>query len=120
MLDIYYGSLHHDQEQPEDVGTKWEGQPEEGDIQAGDAVVRPRLPLRPCLCFYPWTNAAHTLWCRACTLTVWVNDERKGVMVRPGMADEEGAPVSRLEGPLRWADGYDCCMAIEGPLPPPA
>ena len=57
----------------------------------------------------------------AATLTVWVNGERKGVMVRPGMTDEEGAPVGRLEGPLRWAvDGCDCCMAIEGPLPPPA
>ena len=57
----------------------------------------------------------------AATLTVWVNGERKGVTVRPGMTYQYGrAPVGRLEGPLRWAvGGYDCCMAIEGPLPPP-
>ena len=39
----------------------------------------------------------------AATLTVWVNGERKGVMVRPGMTDVDGEPVGRLEGPLRWA-----------------
>ena len=43
------------------------------------------------------------------TLTVFVNGERKGVMVQPGMTAEswdghdEGEPVARLEGPLRWA-----------------
>ena len=36
----------------------------------------------------------------AATLTVWVNGERKGVMVRPGMTDNSGQPVPRLEGPL--------------------
>ena len=59
--------------------------------------------------------------CDAATLTVWVNGERKGVMVRPGMTDEGGEPVRRLEGPLRWA--VDVAMgdsvAIAGPLPPP-
>ena len=39
----------------------------------------------------------------AATLTVWVNGERKGVMVRPGMTDSHGRTVARLEGPLRWA-----------------
>ena len=40
--------------------------------------------------------------CDAATLTVWVNGERKGVMVRPGMTDNNGELVGRLEGPLRW------------------
>ena len=57
----------------------------------------------------------------AATMTVWVNGERKGVMVRPGMTDDEdGEPVGRLEGPLRWAvDLYEASVAIAGPLPPP-
>ena len=41
----------------------------------------------------------------AATLTVWINGERKGVMVRPGMTDVYGCQVARLEGPLRWAVG---------------
>ena len=54
------------------------------------------------------------------TLTVWINGERKGVMVRPGMTNSNGQPVARLEGPLRWAvDAYRCSVAIAGPLPPP-
>ncbi len=58
--------------------------------------------------------------CDAATLTVWVNGERKGVMVRPGMTDNDGHPVGRLEGPLRWAvDLHRASVAIEGPLPPP-
>ena len=59
--------------------------------------------------------------CDAATLTVWVNGERKGVMVRPGMTDHDGQPVRRLEGPLRWAvDLLGTSVAIAGPLPPPA
>ena len=60
--------------------------------------------------------------CDAATLTVWVNGERKGVMVRPGMInDEDRGPVGRLEGPLRWAVDLDnSSVAIAGPLPPPA
>ena len=61
--------------------------------------------------------------CDAATLTVWVNGERKGVMVRPGMTNRMGQPVGRLEGPLRWAvDVYGGgSVAIAGPLPlPPA
>ena len=56
----------------------------------------------------------------AATLTVWVNGERKGVMVRPGMTSLWGQLVGRLEGPLRWA--VDLCaasVAIQGPLPLP-
>ena len=57
--------------------------------------------------------------CDAATLTVWVNGERKGVMVRPDMTDDRGQPVGRLEGPLRWAvDLYNTSMAISRPLPP--
>ena len=60
--------------------------------------------------------------CDAATLTAWVNGERKGVMARAGMTDDQGRPVARLEGPLRWAvDLSDTCsVAIAGPLPPPA
>ena len=57
----------------------------------------------------------------AATLTVWVNGERKGVMVRPGITDRNGNSVGRLEGPLRWAVNLcGASVAIEGPLPPPA
>ena len=59
----------------------------------------------------------------AATLTVWVNGERKGVMVRPGMTygRQDGAPVGRLEGPLRWAVSMSSAnITIQGPLPPPA
>ena len=57
----------------------------------------------------------------AATLTVWVNGERKGVAVRPGMtADQRGEPVARLEGPLRWAvDLAGASVAIGGPVAPP-
>ena len=58
----------------------------------------------------------------AATLTVYVNGERKGVMVQPGMTDRDGRPVGRLEGPLHWAislSGGTSSVAIEGPLPPP-
>ena len=61
--------------------------------------------------------------CDAATLTVWLNGERKGVMVRPGMTDStyRRVPVGRLEGPLRWAvDLHRASAAITGPLPPPA
>ena len=58
----------------------------------------------------------------AATLTVWVNGERKGVMVRPGMTNAYGQLVPRLEGPLRWAVDLhrNASVAIVGPLPPPA
>ena len=64
----------------------------------------------------------------AATLTVWVNGERKGVMVRPGMTcDYNGRSVRRLEGPLHWAVDLvashqataDSSVAVAGPLPPP-
>ena len=61
----------------------------------------------------------------AATLTVWVNGQRKGVMVQQGMTFDapdpyHGTPVGRLEGPLRWAVDMDkgTSVAIAGPLPP--
>ena len=57
----------------------------------------------------------------AATLTVWVNGERKGVMVRPGMTDDKGNSVGWLEGPLRWAVSLSSAnITIQGPLPPPS
>ena len=43
----------------------------------------------------------------------------KGVMARPGMTDDDGEPVGRLEGPLRWAVDLDGAVKIDGPLPLP-
>ena len=101
-------------------GSNWEGQPEE--LKDDDVVVR--LPAPP--------SARHAtpptllcapqgllLDCDAATLTVWVNGERKGVMARPGMTDDDGEPVGRLEGPLRWAVDLDGAVKIDGPLPLP-
>ena len=74
----------------------------------------PRLTLRRAL-------QGLLLDCDDATLTVYVNGERKGVMARPGMTDNQGQPVGRLEGPLRWAvDLSRASVAIDGPLPPPA
>ena len=57
----------------------------------------------------------------ATTLTVWVNGELRGVMARPGMTNQHGEPVPRLEAPLCWAvDMWRASVAIDGPLPPPA
>ncbi len=110
--------------------SKWEGQPEgvrgaTGRVlKEGDVVVR--LPLRPCpVAALPLTASCVVqgllLDCDAATLTVWVNGEPKGVMVRPGMTDDEDEPVARLEGPLRWAvdlSGYGngTSVAVAGPL----
>ena len=58
--------------------------------------------------------------CDAATLTVWVNGERKGDLVRPGMTDDYDDPVRRMEGPLRWAVDLDSSsVEIAGPLAPP-
>jgi len=58
----------------------------------------------------------------AATLEVWVNGQRKGVMVQPGLTDQAGQPVDRLEGPLLWMVelGLGTPVAIGGPLPPPS
>ena len=48
--------------------------------------------------------------CCVRSLTVWLNGERRGVMVSSG-----------LVGPLRWAvDLYNASVRIDGPKPPPA
>ena len=45
-----------------------------------------------------------------CSLTVWLNGVRRGVMVPSG-----------LVGPLRWAvDLENASVRIDGPKPPPA
>ena len=45
-----------------------------------------------------------------CSLTVYLNGERRGVMVKRG-----------LKGPLRWAvDVASASVRIDGPKPPPA
>ena len=51
---------------------------------------------------------------------MYVNGERKGDMVRPGMANDK-RDVGRLEGPLRWAVDLSggASVQVEGPLPPP-
>ena len=41
------------------------------------------------------------------SLTVWLNGERRGVMVPSGLA-----------GPLRWAADLYGSVAIDGPKPP--
>ena len=54
----------------------------------------------------------------AATLTVWVNGERKGVMVRPGRTTGRGRPRARLEGPLRWVVEMNGAVAIAHGQPP--
>ena len=56
-----------------------------------------------------------------CSLTVWLNGERRGVMVQPGMKDENGKPVAPLVGPLRWVVDLTgaASVRIDGPKPPP-
>ena len=56
----------------------------------------------------------------AATLEVWVNGQRKGVMVQPGFGD--GELLGRLGLPLLWTVelGLGTSVAIEGPLPPPS
>ena len=60
--------------------------------------------------------------CDAATLTVWINGERKGVMVQPGMSVEPGTvPMAHLEGPFRWVMTLrNASGSIEGPLALPA
>ena len=101
----------------------WEGQPQWTRLKHGDVVVRLAPRRTPaCLSLPELTLCALQgllLDCDAATLTVWVNGERKGVMARPGMTDDDGEPVGRLEGPLRWAVDLDGAVKIDGPLPLP-
>ena len=101
------------------------GQPEHNELKEGDVVVRLGCSLYPApLSFTHTLRSVQGLLLDldAATLTVWVNGERKGVMVRPGMTDGDvGEPVGRLEGPLRWAIDLPRggSVAIAGPLPVP-
>eukprot|EP01045_Picozoa_sp_COSAG04_P015499 COSAG04_NODE_1227_length_7681_cov_5.724083_6_plen_313_part_00 len=119
MLSTYSGSLFHT-----GLLITWEGQPRFGELKEGDVVVR--LPPPPPPLTMPRLTPCRVLQgmlldLDAATLTVWVNGERKGVAVRPGIPDVYGEPVGRLEGPLRWAvDLGRSSVAIAGPLPPPA
>ena len=84
--------------------------------------LHPSVPAPVPCSRWPCVLQGLLLDCDAATLTVWVNGERKGVMARPGMTDEHGGPVGRLEGPLRWAAdlGSNASVAVAGPLPPPS
>ena len=103
---------------------EWEGRQAmaEHELREGDTFVR--LPLRcpapPVSCAALTLRVAQgmLLDLDAATLTLWINGERKGVMARPGMTDDRGQPVRRLEGPLRWAVDLDGAVKIERqPLP---
>ena len=74
-----------------------------------DAATCHRPP--SCLSFLgPLSDQEGFTWRR---LTVWINGERKGVMIQPGTTYDmphyghHGKPVARLKGPLRWA--VDAC-----------
>ena len=126
LMRTHDGSLVHG-----GSGSGWAGQPEEHEGKVGDVVVRrpPCAALRrgcaeglACAC---------RAWCststpagetpvqpirailadggRVVSLTVWLNGERRGVMVPSGLA-----------GPLRGAvDLGDASVRIDGPKPPP-
>ena len=52
---------------------------------------------------------------------MWLNGERRGVMVQPGMNTNDGEPIAPLVGPLRWAaDLEQASVRIDGPKPPPS
>ena len=56
------------------------------------------------------------------TLFVYLNGSRRGVMVAPGMKDEDGEAVGELSAPLRWAvdvAGGASVRIEHGPRPPP-
>ena len=86
-------------------GSKWEGQPQQGEIKEWDVV-----------------GLLLDLGQR--TLSVYLNGARRGVMVAPGMKNRDGGAVASLAGPLRWAVDvwYDASVRIErrpvpGPVP---
>ena len=78
-----------------------------------------------------WPSTHHAAWLTqrvgqgmlldlgVATLTVYVNGERKGAMVRP---DIHPMTTTRLEGPMRWAVDLYCgfSTAIDASLPLPA
>ena len=113
------------------ASAEWPGQPKIDKLKEGDVVVRPLVLQNSPLCLAHGTGVQGMLLdLDAATLTVYVNGERKGVMVRPGMTcwARTRAPgagtsknVRRLEGPLRWAVNLysGVLVSIDGPLPLP-
>ena len=81
----------------------WEGMPQEDEIKPGDVV-----------------GLLLDLGQR--TLSVYLNGARRGVMVAPGMKDQDGEAVASLAGPLRWAVdvGLGASVRIERKAPPPS
>ena len=120
LLDATHGILAH-----AGCPSRWEGQPQRNSLKEGDVVVW--APVHPAPSTVRRLTALSVvqgllLDLDAATLTVWVNGERKGVMVRPGMTNQHGEPVGPLEGSLRWAQtclGVGASTAIAGPLPLP-
>eukprot|EP01046_Picozoa_sp_COSAG06_P052667 COSAG06_NODE_8907_length_2041_cov_2.403409_1_plen_250_part_00 len=64
--------------------SNWEGMPQRGEIKQGDVV-------------------GLLLDVGQRTLSVYLNGARRGVMVAPGMKNNDGESVAPLAGPLRWA-----------------
>ena len=129
VLRTYNGQLGHGGE-----WSNWPGQPEAIKRHVDVVVRRPRqaAPRRACadgaVCACrAWCStstpagetptlhaiacASSDVGCRVRSLTVWLNGERRGVMVRSG-----------LVGPLRWAAdvAHSAIVRIDGPYPPPS
>eukprot|EP01046_Picozoa_sp_COSAG06_P073146 COSAG06_NODE_21732_length_747_cov_1.273148_1_plen_159_part_10 len=82
LLYTYDGNLDH--ASSSNSPCIWEGMPQEFEIKQGD-VVGLLLDLGQC------------------TLSVFLNGARRGVMVAPGMKNSSGRAVAPLAGPLQWA-----------------
>ena len=83
--------------------SKWEGMPRQREIKQGDVVgLLLNLGQR--------------------TLSVYLNGARRGVMVAPGMKDDDGGAVAPLAGPLQWVVdvGFGASVRIERKAPPPS
>eukprot|EP01046_Picozoa_sp_COSAG06_P020768 COSAG06_NODE_1535_length_9155_cov_68.266343_2_plen_207_part_00 len=100
LLGTVFGDLRHG-----DGFSNWEGMPQEDEIKQGDVV-----------------GLLLDLGQR--TLSVYLNGARRGVMVAPGMKNEEGEALATLAGPLRWAVDLDDGTSVRierrpapGPVP---
>eukprot|EP01046_Picozoa_sp_COSAG06_P098498 COSAG06_NODE_44603_length_362_cov_0.593156_1_plen_114_part_10 len=85
--------------------SKWEGMPQYDEIKPGDVV-----------------GLLLDLGQR--TLSVYLNGARRGVMVAPGMKDNDGnsggsAAVASLAGTLRWAVDVGCSNLVRIERKPP-
>eukprot|EP01046_Picozoa_sp_COSAG06_P017738 COSAG06_NODE_1213_length_10240_cov_645.253525_11_plen_320_part_00 len=98
LLSTGHGTLWH-----AGPGSNWQGQPQLGEIKQGDVV-----------------GLLLDLGQR--TLSVYLNGARRGVMVAPGMKNDDGEAVASLAGPLRWAVtvGGGGSVRIERKPPPPS